>query len=173
MSFCKIIGFTKRIYHFYSWLHRLRNTQGKIHGTYLGNIYGIYTECITNISIDIYDKTIDIHQYIHQTHRRRLRRPPHWVCVSDGYIDGYVWLYHKYLWIYYLYIPYIFPRYVPCIFPCVFLNLWSQEKRSPYRKTTFLLLFVQISLLTILSFFIKVNDFLNNIRPIWAHKGPY
>ena len=39
----------------YSSLHKLRNTQGKIHGTYLGNIYGIYKECITNISIDIYD----------------------------------------------------------------------------------------------------------------------
>ena len=26
-----------------------------VHGTYLGNIYGIYKECITNISIDIYD----------------------------------------------------------------------------------------------------------------------
>ena len=26
------------------------------------------------------------------------------------------------------------------IFPCVFLNLWSQEKISPYSKTTFLLL---------------------------------
>ena len=24
-------------------------------GTYLGNIYGIYKECITNISINIYD----------------------------------------------------------------------------------------------------------------------
>ena len=24
-------------------------------GTYLGNIYGIYEECITNISINIYD----------------------------------------------------------------------------------------------------------------------
>ena len=28
-------------------------------GTYLGNIYGIYKECITNISIDIYDITIN------------------------------------------------------------------------------------------------------------------
>ena len=28
----------------------------KICGTYPGNIYGIYKECITNISIDIYDK---------------------------------------------------------------------------------------------------------------------
>ena len=35
-----------------------------------------------------------------------------------------------------LYIPYIFPRYVPCIFPCVFLNLWSQEEISPYHKKT-------------------------------------
>ena len=25
------------------------------HGTHLGNIYGIYKECITNISMDIYD----------------------------------------------------------------------------------------------------------------------
>ena len=38
-------------------------------GTYLRNIYGIYKECITNISIDIYDITINIHKYIHQTHR--------------------------------------------------------------------------------------------------------
>ena len=38
-------------------------------GTYLGNIYGKYKECITNISIDIYEITINIHQYIHQTHR--------------------------------------------------------------------------------------------------------
>ena len=30
----------------YSWLHRLRNTQGKIYGTFLGNIYGIYKEYI-------------------------------------------------------------------------------------------------------------------------------
>ena len=38
-------------------------------------------------------------------------------------------------------IPYIFLRYVPCIFPCVFLNLWSQEKTSPDRNTTEILLF--------------------------------
>ena len=47
----------------------------------------------------------------------------------------------------------MFPRYVPCIFPCVFLNLWSQEKISPYSQTT--------------------NDFLSKIGPLWAHKGPY
>ena len=39
LVFVKIIGFTKRIYHVYSWLHKLRNTQGIIRGTYLGNIY--------------------------------------------------------------------------------------------------------------------------------------
>ena len=56
-------------------------------------------------------------------------------------------LYHKYVWIfliYSLYIPYIFPSCVKYVFPCVFLNLWSQEKISPYSKTTFLLLFFHI-----------------------------
>ena len=32
----------------------------------------------------------------------------------------------------------IFPSYVKYVFPCVFLNLWSQEKTSPYRKTMFI-----------------------------------
>ena len=32
----------------YSRLHTLRNTQGKIYGTYLGNIYGIYEGIIRN-----------------------------------------------------------------------------------------------------------------------------
>ena len=109
----------------YSSLHKLRNTQGKIHGTYLGNIYGIYKECITNISIDIYDITINIHQYIHQTHRRRLRRRPNGAAAFGGRPIGSVFLIilcHKYLWIFLihsLYIPYIFPEYVPCVFPCV------------------------------------------------------
>ena len=31
--------------------------------------------------------------------------------MSDGYIYGDLWLYHKYLWIYKLYIPYIFHIY--------------------------------------------------------------
>ena len=102
-------------------------------GTYLGNIYGIYKECITNISIDIYDITINIHKYIHQTHRRRLRRHPNGAAAFGGRPIGSVFLiilYHRYLWIfliYSLYIPYIFPSYVKYVFPCVFLNLWSQE----------------------------------------------
>ena len=42
----------------YSWLHKLRNTQGKIYGTYLGNIYGIYKECIGNIHRYLWCKII-------------------------------------------------------------------------------------------------------------------
>ena len=61
-------------------------------GTYLGNIYGIYKECITNISIDIYDITINIHQYIHQTHRRRLRRRPNGAAAFGGRPIGSVFL---------------------------------------------------------------------------------
>ena len=45
-------------------------------GTYLGNIYGIYKECITNISIDIYDVN-------NQTHRRRLRLRPNGAAAED------------------------------------------------------------------------------------------
>ena len=33
----------------YSWLHTLRNTQGKIYGTYLGNKYRIYKEYLRNL----------------------------------------------------------------------------------------------------------------------------
>ena len=58
----------------------------------------------------------------------------------------------------------------PCIFPCVFLNLWSQEKISPYRKTTFLLLkfkgFTTFTCLLIVScFFIQINGFLTKSGP--------
>ena len=48
------------------------------------NIYGIYKKCITNISIDIYDITINIYKYIHQTHRRRLRRRPNGAAAPLG-----------------------------------------------------------------------------------------
>ena len=33
--------------------------------------------------------------------------------------------------LYSLYILYIFPEYFPYMFPCVFLDLWSQQKTSP------------------------------------------
>ena len=100
----------------YSWLHKLRNTQGKIYGTNLGNIYGIYKEYIRNIDKYLWYKII-----------RNTR------AAFGGRPLGFVFLiisYHRYLWIfllYYLYIPYIFSKYVPYIFPCVFLNSWSQE----------------------------------------------
>ena len=42
----------------YSWLHKLRNTQGEIYGTYLGNIYGIYREYIRNIHRYLWYKMI-------------------------------------------------------------------------------------------------------------------
>ena len=75
----------------------------------------------------------------------------------------------------------MFPKYVPCIFPCVFHNLRSQEKTSPDRKTTFIF-FIDcipfIFLLTILWFFIQFNAFKTKsgpygpLRALWAHMGP-
>ena len=58
-------------------------------GTYLGNIYGIYKECITNISIDIYD----IKQSDTQAPPPSVAAPqwgaaaPLGVCVSDYFIS--------------------------------------------------------------------------------------
>ena len=107
-------------YFFCCWLNKLRNTQGTIYGTYLGNIYiyiyGIYTEYIRNIHKYLWYKII------RNTGAAFGGRP-----IGSVFL---IILYHKYLWIfliYSLYIPYIFPEYVPYIFPCVFLNLWSQE----------------------------------------------
>ena len=100
----------------YSSLHKLRNTQGKIHGTYLGNIYGIYKECIRNI-----------HKYLWYKIIRNTDPMGRLPKAAPAFL---ITLYHKYLWIfliYSLYIPYIFPKYVPYIFPCVFLNSWSQQ----------------------------------------------
>ena len=117
----------------YSWLHKLRNTQGKIYGTYLGKIYGIYKEYIRNIHKYLWYKII--------RNTDPMGRPPKAAPVFLIIFS------HRYLWILLIqswYIPYMFPRYVPCIFPCVFLNLWSQEKTSPYRKTTFSLLKFQV-----------------------------
>ena len=71
------------------------------------------------------------------------------LCVWLFYIIN-VYGYISYTFLIYSIYAYMFPRYyVLCIFPCVFLNLWSQEKTSPYRKTTFLLLVFQILLLQI------------------------
>ena len=63
-------------------------------------------------------------------------------------------------------IPYIFlicsiyiPKYVPYIFPCVLLNLWSQQKTSPYRKPTYITfysLYTLQFLLAVLSFVLEL-----------------
>ena len=110
-------------------------------------------------------------EYIRNT--GRLRPPPHWVCVSVNFL---IILYHRYLWIfliYSLYIPYIFPSYVKYVFPYVFLNLWSQEKKSPYRKTTFTFWFrfytFYIFIKNLWFFYQKLCFFKQNR----AHKGPY
>ena len=69
-------------------------------GTYLGNIYGIYKECIANISLDIYDITINIHQYIHQTHR------PNGAAAEGAPVFPII-LYQRYLCIFLIYSIYI------------------------------------------------------------------
>ena len=109
----------------YSWLHKLRNTQGKIYGTYLGKIYGIYEENMKNIQKYLWYKII--------RNTDPMGRPPHWgaaeggACFSDYFIS-YLFIDMPYIFlIYSIHIPYRFPSYVPYIFPCVFLNLWSQE----------------------------------------------
>ena len=89
---------------FLCWLHHLRNTQGRIYKNYIRNIHRyLWQKKIRNTDL---------------MGRRRRRRLCFWLfCIID--ICGYS-----------LYVPYIFhifPKYVPYIFPCVFLNLWSQE----------------------------------------------
>ena len=59
-------------------------------GTYLGNIYGIYKACITNVSIDIYDIKNKIITLTDSMGRPPKAAAP--VCL--------IILYHKYLWIY-------------------------------------------------------------------------
>ena len=95
-------------------------------GTYLGNIYGIYKECIRNI-----------HRYLWYKIIRNTG------AAFGGRPTGSVFLiilYRKYLWIFFiysLYIPYMFPKYVPYIFPCVLLNLFNplQYSKWPQRAS--------------------------------------
>ena len=66
--------------------------------------------------------------------------------------------------------PYLFPKYVPYSFPCVFLNLWSQQKTGPYRNTTFVAVFSRLCasyfLLTISLCLIKKKHFSNKLVPL-------
>ena len=116
--------------------------------TYLGNIYiyiyiyGIYKEYIRNIHCHKYlwykiirntDPMGRPPKAAAPLGRRRRRR----LCVCDYFIfyiiDIYGYISYTFL-IYSIY-AYMFPRYVPCIFPCVFLNLWSQERVRRWRKS--------------------------------------
>ena len=90
-------------------------------------MYGIYTDCIRNIHKYLWHKIIK--------NTNPMGRPPKAapVCLMDILMDiyGYViniYGYISYTFLIYSIYAYMFPRYVPCIFPCVFLNLWSQEE---------------------------------------------
>ena len=75
-------------------------------GTYLGNIYGIYKECITNISIDIYD----IKQSDTQTPNGAaapLGAPPKATPLCSLFLL-FILLYIMNIYEYSLYIPYIY-----------------------------------------------------------------
>ena len=73
----------------------------------------------------------DIKQSETQTHwgGRPIGAPPKavpvFLIIYIMNIYGYS-LYIPYIFHIYIYI-YIFPKYVPYIFPCVFLNSWSQQ----------------------------------------------
>ena len=78
-----------------------------------------YKECIRNINGYLWYRII--------RNTDPMGRPPKAAPVF------LIILYHKYVWVFLihsLYIPYIFPSYVPYNFPCVFLNLWNQQKRN-------------------------------------------
>ena len=104
----------------YSWLHKLRNTQGKLHGTYLGNIYGIYKEYIRNIHKYLWYKIFRITDPIGS--------PPKAAPVF------LIILCRKYSWIfriYSLYIPFIFLKYVPHFSHVCFL-IYGVKSRSEH-----------------------------------------
>ena len=79
----------------YSWLHKLRNTQGKIYGTYLRNIDGIYKGYIRSIHKYLW------HEIIRNTGAAFGGRP-----IGSVFL---IIIYHTCLWI--LYVPYIFHIY--------------------------------------------------------------
>ena len=127
-------------------------------GTYLGNIYGIYKECITNISIDIYDITINIHKYIHQTHR------PNGAAAEGGRPIGAppkaapVFLIIN-IYGYALYIPYIFHIYFLAmfhIFSLVCFLIYGVKRRQVLiAKPRFYFYFFRIY-----TFYIFINYFM-------------
>ena len=110
----------------YSWLHKLRNTQGKIYGTYLGNryIYGIYREYIRNIHKYLWYKMI------RNTGAAFGGRP-----IGSVFL---IILYHRYSWIFLissLYIPFRFLKYVSYISLVCFL-IYGVKSRSGHDQIT-------------------------------------
>ena len=110
----------------YSWLNKLRNSQGKIYGTYSGKIYGIYKEYIRNIHKYLWYKII-------RNTGTAFGGAPLGLCFCLFYtIDIYG---------YSSYIPYIFHIYflnMFHIFSLVCFLIYSMNSRSGhYQITTF------------------------------------
>ena len=77
----------------------IRNTSAAFGGRPVGSVFFVSAHLCSNI-INVYGYSLHI-PYIFHTHI---------------YIYIYIYIY-----------TYIMPKYVPCNFPCVFLNLWSQD----------------------------------------------
>ena len=115
----------------YSWLHKFRNTQWKIYGTYLGKIYGRCKEYIRNIHEYLW------YQIIRNTGAAfggaTMGRPPSAAALLGLCFCQLFWSFYIIdIYGYSLYIPYIFHIYFLAMWSmfslvCV-LNLWSQEE---------------------------------------------
>ena len=94
----------------YCWLNKLRNTQGKIYGTYLGNIHGIYKEYIRNILKYLWDKIIRNTEHRPKGAAAPLGAPPKAAPLCSLFLLIYL-LYYESSWmflIYSSYVPYIY-----------------------------------------------------------------
>ena len=115
----------------YSSLHSLRNTQRKIHGTYLRNIYiyGIYKECIRNIHRYLWYKII--------RNTDPMGRPP----SAAAPLGLCLWLFYIInIYGYSLYIPYIFHIYIHFldmfhVFSFVCFLIYGVKSRSGHDRS--------------------------------------
>ena len=115
----------------YSWLHKLRNTQGKIYEAYLRNryvyiyIYGIYKQYIRNIQKYLWYGIIRNTGAAFGGRTIGTRRRQ---CLCS-------WLFYIIIFYgYSLYIPYIFPKYVPYISLVCFL-IYGGKSRSGHDRS--------------------------------------
>ena len=110
----------------YSWLHKLRNSQGEIYGTYLGNICGIYKEYIRNIHKYLWYKIIRNKEHRGATNGAAASRPPHWGCVRC-FCLFYIINIYGYSFIYtctFLHILFEYSLYILYISHIYFLNIF-------------------------------------------------